>query len=68
MVRIHRPDAKPLAGATASHVSEQHHRIRADADIVNDGSLEALAKAALRCVADPGQLTQQAISVAGGAA
>lgn len=60
VVRIHRPDAKPLAGATASHVSEQHHRIKADADIVNDGSLEALADAALRCVADLGHFDMPA--------
>lgn len=51
VVRIHRPDAHPLQGDTARHVSEQHHRIQADADIVNDGSLQALAEAALACVA-----------------
>lgn len=51
VVRIHRPDATPLQGDTALHISEQHHRIKADADIVNDGSLQALAEAALVCVA-----------------
>ena len=50
VVRVHRPDAKALEGATAAHASEQHHRIHADADIVNDGSLAALAEAALLCV------------------
>ena len=51
VVRVHRPDATPLAGATAVHSSELHHRIKADADIVNDGSLAALAEAARQCVA-----------------
>jgi hypothetical protein len=32
------------------HVSEQHHRIKADADILNDGSMQALADAVLECV------------------
>ena len=50
VVRVHRPDAKPLEGTTAAHSSELHHRIQADADIVNDGSLAALAEAALLCV------------------
>ena len=50
VVRVHRLEARQLEGATAAHASEQHHRIKADADIVNDGSLEALAEAALWCV------------------
>jgi len=50
VVRVHRPDARRLVGATAAHASEQHHRIKADADIVNDGSLAALAEATLACV------------------
>lgn len=58
VVRIHRPDAKPISGATASHISEQHHRIKADADIVNDGSIEALAEVTLRCVASLGGTVQ----------
>ncbi|CAN7257582.1 hypothetical protein LJR084_001190 [Variovorax sp. LjRoot84] len=52
VVRVHRHEVAPLPADTASHVSEQHHRIKADADIVNDGSLEALAEATLRCVAE----------------
>lgn len=51
VVRVHRPDARPLAVDTAAHASEQHLRIKADADIVNDGSMEALAEATLACVA-----------------
>lgn len=52
VVRVHRVEARQLEGATATHVSElHHHRIKADADIVNDGSLAALAEAALACVA-----------------
>jgi len=50
VVRVHRPDLATLPLDTASHDSEQHHRIKADADIVNDGSLVALAEAAIECV------------------
>lgn len=50
VVRVHRPDLAALPSDTAMHVSEQHHRIKADADILNDGSLQALADAALECV------------------
>jgi hypothetical protein len=50
VVRVHRPQLADLAGDTATHVSEQHHRILADADILNDGSLQALADATLQCV------------------
>ncbi|SEA49752.1 hypothetical protein [Variovorax sp. YR216] len=52
VVRVHRPDARPLAADTAAHASEQHLRIKADADIVNDGSLETLAAATLQVVAE----------------
>lgn len=54
IVRIHRPSATPLAADTASHSSEHHHRLQAHADIVNDGSLQALAEATLQCLADLG--------------
>lgn len=50
VVRVHRPDAAALPADTAGHASEQHHRIQAHADIVNDGSLQALAEAALAYV------------------
>lgn len=50
VVRVHRPELASLPEDTAMHVSEQHHRIKADADILNDGSLQALADAALECV------------------
>ena len=50
IVRVHRPDATPLPAETAAHTSEQHARIRQHADIVNDGSLHALAEAAFRLV------------------
>ena len=50
VVRVHRHDVAPLTRETASHVSEQHYRIKADADIVNDGSLNALAEATLQCM------------------
>lgn len=50
VVRVHRPELAALSEETAIHVSEQHHRIKADADILNDGSLQALADAALECV------------------
>lgn len=51
VVRVHRPDRAPLAADTAGHTSEQHHRITADADIVNDGSLQQLAESTLECIA-----------------
>src|SRR5450830_1359931 len=47
VVRVHRPQVATLAADTASHVSERHYTIPADADIVNDGSLQALAESAL---------------------
>lgn len=50
VVRVHRPDLPPLAANTASHVSERHYSVLADADIVNDGSLQALAESALELV------------------
>jgi len=50
VIRVHRLDARRLDGATAAHISEEHGRIQADADIVNDGSLAALAEITLECV------------------
>jgi hypothetical protein len=50
VVRVHRPDVTPLAADTASHASERHYCIPADADILNDGSLQALAESTLSCV------------------
>ena len=50
VVRVHRPELAAMPADTAMHVSEQHHRIKADADILNDGSMQALADAALECV------------------
>ncbi|AVS66617.1 hypothetical protein C8245_13845 [Paracidovorax avenae] len=45
IVRVHRPDATPLAADTATDESERYAAIiEADADIVNDGSLQALAE------------------------
>lgn len=50
VIRVHRRDATQLNDDTAAHESEQfHHEIQADADIVNDGSLDALAEAVLSC-------------------
>lgn len=43
VMRVHRPQLASLPADTAGHVSEQHHRIKADFDILNDGSLQALA-------------------------
>ncbi len=54
IVRVHRPDARPLPADTATHSSEQHEAIQADADIVNDGSLQALAELTVQCLADLG--------------
>ena len=45
VVRVHRPDARPLPAETATHSSEGHGAIKAQADIVNDGTLQALAEA-----------------------
>ncbi|NMM75532.1 hypothetical protein B2J89_02295 [Acidovorax sp. SRB_24] len=50
VVRVHRPELAALPADTAMHVSEQHHRIKAVADILNDGSLQTLANATLECV------------------
>ena len=50
VVRVHRPELAALPEDTAMHVSEQHHTIRADADILNDGSLQALADAVVELV------------------
>ena len=50
VVRVHRPELAAMPADTAMHVSEQHHRIKADADILNDGSMQALADAVLECV------------------
>lgn len=54
VVRVHRPDAKPLPTDTASHSSERHHTIQAHADIINDGSLQALAESTLQCLTQLG--------------
>jgi len=54
VVRVHRHDATPLAADTAAHSSEQHPAIHADADITNDGSLQALAEITVQCLADLG--------------
>lgn len=50
VVRVHRPDLAALPADTAAHDSERHHRLEAHADITNDGSLQALADAAVECV------------------
>jgi hypothetical protein len=50
VVRVHRPELADLPHEIATHVSEQHHRIKADADILNDGSMQALADATLQCL------------------
>ena len=51
ILRIHRPDARPLTGDTAAHDSErQAAAIQADADIQNDGSLARLAEHALQAI------------------
>ena len=50
IVRVHRPDAPPLQADTATHESEQHRAIQADADIHNDGSLQHLQAEVWRVV------------------
>lgn len=50
VVRVHRPELAALPEDTAMHVSEQHHTIKAHADILNDGSLQALADAVVELV------------------
>lgn len=50
LIRVHRPNLATLPSDTAMHVSEQHHLIKVDADIVNDGSLHALAEETVRCL------------------
>lgn len=50
VVRVHRPELAALPEDTAMHVSEQHHKIQAHADILNDGSLQALADAVVELV------------------
>lgn len=50
VVRVHRPELAALQEDTAMHVSEQHHHIKADADILNDGSLQALANQVMELV------------------
>lgn len=54
VVRVQRPDARPLPAETAGHSSEQHHTIKADAVIVNDGSLQVLAEVTVQCLAELG--------------
>lgn len=48
IVRVHRLDTTRMQPDTASHVSEQHHQIRADADVHNDSTREALSHELLR--------------------
>lgn len=43
ILRVHRPDAAPLAADTARHESEGHTQITADADIHNTGTLAQLS-------------------------
>ncbi len=54
VIRVHRPDARPLPPDTATHSSEQHEAIEADAHITNEGSLQALAEATVQCLAELG--------------
>ena len=50
VIRVHRQDAAGLADDTAFHESERSQlRIRADFDIENDGTLQALASAVMAC-------------------
>lgn len=51
VVRVHRTDRARLEEGTASHCSERHLQLTADADIVNDGSLQALVEVTLECIA-----------------
>lgn len=46
LVRVHRVGAALAAPDTSAHASEQHVGIDVDAELVNDGSLEALATSA----------------------
>ncbi|MBX9612460.1 MAG: hypothetical protein K2X51_12635 [Burkholderiales bacterium] len=46
IVRVHRHETTHLADDTAQHSSERY-RLRADSDVVNDASLQALAEAVL---------------------
>ena len=50
VVRVHRPQLAALPEDTASHVSEQHHRLMVDHDLLNDGNLRALAEAVAELV------------------
>lgn len=52
VVRVHRPQVTALPEDTATHVSEQHHLLMADHDLLNDGSLGALADAVIELVAN----------------
>ncbi|SDI77455.1 hypothetical protein [Variovorax sp. OV700] len=73
VVRVHSPHAVVLNGDTAQHSSERH-KVSADFDLQNDGSLEALRDNVLclppvaRLVAAVEGSDAVAISVAGGAA
>lgn len=55
IVRVHRPELTRLADDTATHESERHTEITADADIENTGSLAELSAEVWRVV---GQLAQ----------
>jgi len=50
IVRVHRPDTPALAPDTATHESEGHTQLVADADIHNDGDLAALGAEVWRVV------------------
>lgn len=50
IVRVHRPGATALAADTAKHGSEQHGQLPADAEIHNDGPLDALGAEVWRVV------------------
>jgi hypothetical protein len=52
VVRIHRLQSAALPNDTATHVSEQHHLIKADHDIINDGCLHALSESVAELVQD----------------
>lgn len=50
LVRVHRPDLPAMAADTAGHCSEGHGTLEVDADVHNDGSLQALAEDVQRVV------------------
>lgn len=50
VVRVHRPDGTAPAEEVTDELSQRRYNVLADADIVNDGSLQALAENTLDCV------------------